>query len=185
MSRLLTTILLFTFVLLPGPLLAQLDLDHPGYFPIEELGIFPEESLNLEINLTGAMIKFIALATDEEDPELSRLVEGLESIRVRGADLAGVDQDSVLSAMQSAATDLTQEGWTSMVRIRDGDEQVFIYLKEQEGEMVGLTVLSLEEDEGMLINLVGSIDPAGLGGLAVGLDLPQLEDAVRESQTDD
>lgn len=179
MSRLPRLSILAIACLLPGMAAAQFQSDHPGYFPIEDLGIFPEESINLEINLTGPMIKFIALATLEEEPELSRLVEELESIRVRGADLEKQGAEVVRSGIRDAARQLTESGWTSMVRIRDDDEEVYIYFKEQAGEMVGLTVLSLEGDEAMLINLVGKIDPAGLGSLASGLDLPQLEKAAQ------
>ena len=79
---------------------------------------------------------------------------------------------------------LAEHGWTSMVRIRDDDEEIHIYFKDQGGEMVGLTVLSLEEDEAMLINLVGRIDPTGLGSLANSLDLPQLEQAAQNAGED-
>lgn len=185
MSRLPRFFILLLLGFLPGMAFAQLDTDHPGYFPIEDLGIFPPESLNLEINLTGPMIKFIALATNEEEPELSQLVEELESIRVRGADLEKTDTEVVRSGILAAAEKLKESGWTSMVRIRDTDEEVYIYFKEKDGEMMGLTVLTLEDDEGMLINLVGKIDPEGLGRLASGLDLPQLEQAVPSSGEED
>ena len=185
MSRLswLSTIVIMS--LLPGMAAAQLNTDHPGYFPIEELGILPEEAITLEINLTGPMIKFIALATNEEEPELSQLVEELESIRVRGADLETLDPERVRAEIRRAAQSLADSGWISMVRMRDEDEEVYIYFKEQEGEMMGLTVLSLEEDEAMMINLVGKIDPADLGSLASGLDFPQLEQAVKEAGDSD
>lgn len=185
MSRLPKLFLTLVLGLLPAMAGAQFDTDHPGYFPIEALAIFPEESINLEINLTGPMIKFIALATDEEEPELSRLVEELESIRVRGADLEAISTEDVREGIRDAAQKLAENGWISMVRMREADEEVYIYFKEQDDEMVGLTVLSLEEDEAMLINLVGKIDPAGLGSLASGLDLPQLEQAVQDSADDE
>lgn len=185
MFRLPRFFVLLLLGLSPGLAVAQLDTDHPGYFPIENLGIFPPESLNLEINLTGAMIKFIALATSEEEPELSRLLEDLESVRVRGADLEETDTEVVRSGILAAAEKLQESGWTSMVRMRDTDEEVYIYLREMDGEMMGLTVLTLEDDEGMLINLVGKIDPEGLGRLASGLDLPQLEQAVPSSDEED
>ena len=181
MSRLSVLLLLLAICLVPGPATAQLHEDHPGYFPIEELGILPEESINLEINLTGPMMKFIALATDEAEPELARLIEGLKSIRVRGADLDRGNADDVRSGIRDATQQLAERGWISMVRIRDDNEEIHIYFKDQEGEMVGLTVLSLEGDEAMLINLVGKVDPTGLGSLAEGLDLPQLEQAVEEA----
>ncbi len=164
-------------LLAPSLSLAQFDTDHPGYFPIEELAILPQESINLEINLPAAMLRFIAVATDEEEPELSKITRNLESIRVRGADLTGASLDSVRSGFETAARQLQEKGWTSMVRMREDNEEVNIFFKEEEGEMVGLTVLTINGEEAMLINLVGKIDPADLAGLAEGLDLdlPRIE----------
>ena len=184
MSSLRIWILSLSLSLLPVLAVAQFDTEHPGYFPVEDLGILPEESITLEINLTGPMLKFIALATDEEEPELTEILEGLQSIRVRGADLETLDVEAIRSGIRDAAEKLATSGWISMVRMRDKDEEVHIFFKEQNGEMVGLTVLSVEEDEAMFINLVGKIDPASLGNLASGLDLPQLEQAVQDADDD-
>lgn len=185
MSRLRALPAALVAFLLPVIGVAQPGSDHPGYFPIEDLEILPEESINLEINLTGPMMKFIALATDEDDPELSKMVEDLESIRVRGADLEGVDVEEARSGIQRATTKLVDAGWSSMVRMREDDEEVYIYFKEEAGQMVGLTVLSLEGDEAMLINLVGKIDPTKLSSLAYGLDLPQLDRTTENTAEDD
>lgn len=182
MCRLRRPILVSILALIPAMVTAQFDTEHPGYFPVEDLGILPEESINLEINLTGPMMKFIALATDEDEPELSKLVEGLESIRVRGADLESIGTEGVRSGIRNASEKLAEHGWTSMVRIRDDEEEVHIYFKDQDGEMVGLTVLSLENDEAMLINLVGKIDPSALASLGDSLDLPQLEKAAQDAR---
>lgn len=171
MSRLQRITLALGMLVLPTMVLAQFDTDHPGYFPIEDLGILPAESINLEINLPGAMLKFIAAATDEDDPDLSRIAENLKSIRVRGAELDQAGLERVRSGFQNAAQKLKTAGWSSMVRVREEDEEVYIFFKEEGGQMLGLTVLTLEDEEAMLINLVGNIDPSDLSGLAEGLDL--------------
>ena len=171
---------LSTLFLLPALAVAQIGVDQPGYFPIEDLGILPPDSINLEINLTGPMMKLIALATEEEESDLSRLVEGLHSIRVRGSNLEDLRLEEVRSAMRGASDRLAAAGWSMMVRIRERDEEVYVFAKQQDNELVGLTVLSLEDAEAMLINLVGRIDPVGLSALANGLDLPRLEVPVPE-----
>ena len=182
MSRLQPFSLVLAILVIPTTLVAQLDSDHPGYFPIEDLGILPEESINLEINLPGAMLKFIAAATDEDEPDLSRVAENLKSIRVRGADLDEAGLERVRSGFQNTAQQLKAAGWSSMVRVREEDEEVYIFFKEEVGQMVGLTVLTLENGEAMLINLVGNIDPSDLSGLAEGLDL-DLPDIHHTSDT--
>lgn len=186
MSRLYLLTLSLLIVVFPAMVAAQFDTDHPGYFPIEDLGILPEEEINLEINLPGSMLKFIAAAIDEEDPEFSRIAESLKSIRVRGADLDKGGADSIRSGFENAAQQLKAAGWTSMVRVREDNEEVYVFFKEQSGEMVGLTVFTLEGSEAMMINLVGNIDPSDLSGLAEGLDLdlPDMGD-ISGGATDD
>ena len=179
-SRLMPLVLYF----LPALAGAQFDTGHPGYFPVEDLDLFPDEAITLEINLTGTMLEFIALATGEEEPELARLVENLESIRVRGANIESLDRERLRSGIAATVARLTDSGWTSMVRVREEAEEVHVFFKEQDGEMQGLTVLSLEEDEAMLINLVGGNDPTQLGRLATGLDLPQLEESLSAAEDD-
>lgn len=171
MFRLRLFTLILSILVFPALVAAQFDTDHPGYFPIEDLGILPEEAINLEINLPGSMLKFIAAAIGEEDPDFSRIAENLKSIRVRGADLDGLGVQSIRSGFDNAARELKAAGWISMVRVRDDDEEVFVFFKEQGGEMVGLTVFTLEDQEAMMVNLVGNIDPSDLSGLAEGLDL--------------
>lgn len=178
--RVLTVVALMS--LLPGMLVAQLPDDHPGYFPIEALGILPDESLNLEVNLTGAMLRFIARATSEEDPEFSGMMEQLVAIRVRSSELEDLDVAEVRAGIRDAARRLADAGWQSMVVIREDDEETYLYVRELDGEMQGLTVLSLESEEAMLINLVGRVDPEALGSLARGLDLPQLQRSVERSE---
>ena len=186
MSRLQAVGLALAIMVLPTMTMAQIDTDHPGYFPIEDLGILSEEDINLEINLPGAMLKFIAAATDEDEPDLSRIAANLESIRVRGAELDGSGLAAVRSGFQNAAQKLKSAGWISMVRVREEDEEVLIFFKEEAGQMVGLTVFTLEDNEAMMINLVGNIDPSDLSGLAEGLDLdlPDMSD-ISGGATDD
>ena len=182
MSRFCLRLMPLILFVLPTLASAQFDTGHPGYFPIEDLDLFPEEAINLEINLTGTMLEFIALATGEEEPELARLVENLESIRVRGAEIDSLDRERLRSGIAATVDRLADSGWTSMVRIREEGEEIHVFFKEKNGEMQGLTVLSLEEDEAMLINLVGGIDPTQLGRLASGLDLPQLEQSLSATE---
>ena len=64
--------------------------------------------------------------------------------------------------------------WQRMVLTRDEGEEVHIYGRELDGDLQGLAVLAIEDDEVILINLVGRIDPDQLGRLMVGLDLPEV-----------
>jgi hypothetical protein len=183
MSKLTFALLTAVMLVMPAAAGAQFDTDHPGYFPIEDLGILPDEKITLEVNLPGSMLKFVARAMDEEDPDFSRIVDNLKSIRVRGAEIDDLGMESVRSGLRNASEKLKAAGWLSMVRMREDDEEVYVFFKQQGEEMVGLTVFTVEDEEVMLINLVGNIDPSDLGQLADGLDL-DLPD-IRTSTSDE
>ena len=62
------------------------------------------------------------------------------------------------------------------MRVRDQGQETFIYMKEQDGRIVGLTVLTFKPgEEAAVINIAGRIDPAQIGRLGQTLKLPQLE----------
>jgi len=186
-STLLTSVLLIG--LLPLAALAQSTptlSDHPGYFPMDDLQILPLDDVTVEINLQGAMLKLVAMAT-RDDPEFSKLISGIEAIRVQVAEIASSDLTTVRAAMDRAAKLLDERGWQRIVRVRDQDEEVYIYNREKDGSIVGMTVLVLESEEATIVNLVGFIDVEMLGSLAIGLDIPQLGvalDTVNADPTD-
>lgn len=151
----------------------------PGFFPLEELGLVPRENLSVEINLSGAMLRLLGRVTAAEDDEFARVVSGLEAIRVRVAPLGGSDRQRARARIAEGSRWLEQRQWQTVLRSRDEDEEVAIYLREIDGQTVGLTVLALDAEEITVVNILGDIDLAALGGLTESLDLPALVDPDR------
>ena len=147
----------------------------PGFVPLDELNLFPNDQLSTEINLNGAALRLIAAAT-KDDPEFSQVMAGLRSINVQVFPLKGVDADAVRTKIDRAARWLEDRGWKANVRVREKSAETYIYLKEQDGQIVGLTVLSFQPgEEAAVINISGRIDPAQLGRVGHNLHVPQLE----------
>jgi hypothetical protein len=165
--------------LLPAPLAAQAQkplAEAPGLLPLDELNLFPQDKLSTEVSIEGALLKLVAEATKREDPAFSALLSGLRSIKVQVFPLAGTDPDAIKAKISRAVRWLENSGWKATVKVRDEGEENYIYLKEQDGQVVGLTVLSFKPgDEAAVINIAGRLDPAQIGRLAQGLGLPQLE----------
>jgi hypothetical protein len=150
--------------------------DQPGYLPLEQLDLFPQDKLSVEINIQGALLSLIAAAAKQEDPEFSSLMAGLKAVTVQAIPLKGMDEGTVRTKIGRTVRWLEDRGWTSMMRVRDKGEETYIYLREVDGKIAGLTLLTLEPgDEAVVINIVGRIDPAQLGRLSRSLDLPQLK----------
>jgi len=145
----------------------------PGYFPLEELAIVDAEALTIEINLTAPMLRMVAAFAGEAEPELAALVEGLQAVRVRSGELGEGEAAGVRSRFQTAGRWLDERGWTPMVKVRDGNEEVLIYSRlDEAGAVEGMTILALEGSEITVVNLIGRLDPEQLGRIASGLDLP-------------
>lgn len=160
---------------------AQSAQDHPGYFPIENLGILSAEDLSLEVNLLGPMLRLVAAAETEEDPEFAALVSRLEAVRVQQASLDGLDRERLRSGIRQATDALAASGWQSMLKMRDGEEEIQIFLREIEDRIVGLTILALEGEEITLVNLVGEVSLENLDGLARNFGIQGLESSDEET----
>ena len=147
----------------------------PGYVPIEELGLFPRDKLEVEINIGPPLLSMIAAGTRKDDPGFSAVMDGLKSIQVQVFPVKGADTAALKTRIDRAVHWLEGHGWKSTVRVRDQGEETYIYLKQTGDQIEGLTLLSLDpRDEAVLINIVGRIDPAELGRLGQRLHVPQL-----------
>jgi len=155
---------------------AQKLTDQPGYVPVEQLDLFPRDKLSVEINIEGALMSLIAAGARSEDPEFSSVIAGLKAITVRAVPLKDVDEASVRGKIGRTIRWLEDRGWKSTLRVRDEGEEVYIYLKETDGKIAGLTLLTFDPgDEAVVINIVGRIDPEQIGRLSQRLDIQYLD----------
>ena len=168
------SILLLSIALLASTVHAQSIEEHPGYFPIDELQFLSPDDLSVEINLRGAMLRLIGKVAADDDPEFAQVINNLEAIRVQIAPTDHLQADAVRKGLDTGVAMLENLGWYRMVLTRDEGEEVHIYGREDEGDLQGLTVLAIEDEEVIVLNLVGRIDPDQLGSLLSGLDLPEV-----------
>lgn len=155
---------------------AQKLTDQPGYVPIEQLDLFPRDKLSVEINLEGALLRLISAGARGADPEFSSMIAGLKAIKVQAIPVKELNEEALRSKIGRTVRWLEDHGWTSTMKVRDHGDETYMYLKETDGKISGLTLLSLEpNDEAVVINIVGRIDPEQLGRLSQSLDLPDVK----------
>lgn len=153
----------------------------PGYIDPAELAIYgDEDNLEVEVNLIGPLIRFVAEALRGTDGggELADALSRIESIRFQLFDLPSQEVDAVRKRTRSTATALERKGWQRAVRVSEDDLESYFFLKMSGQNMIGLVVLFLEQGEEKFgfINIAGDIDPAQIGRIGRQYKIDVLED---------
>jgi hypothetical protein len=151
----------------------------PGYIDLALLPQIRDAEPTIEVNLSGTLLSLLAESMRGEDEDFAILLSGLRSIRVRifdsDEDEPAPPTDAVAGQIRSLSDRLSRDGWESVVRVRDDDNQVHIMLRTANNSIAGLVAL-FSEPEGSFgfINIVGDFDPKRLGRLARQLNLEPL-----------
>ena len=66
---------------------------------------------------------------------------------------------------------LKSSGWEPVVQINEDDEQVLVYMKMEDGNMEGMTVMVVDDEEAVFVNIIGQLNPAELGKVMEGFDV--------------
>ena len=160
MSRFLTGLFCMLITL---PVIAQEDelKDLPGYVDFGDLSLTYGEP-KITINLGGTMLNFVGMMSSAESPETSELISKLKGIRVQ---IYNTDKnvDAARSQFSKTKSNLKSSGWEPIVQINEDDEQVLVYMKMDGGNMEGMTVMVVDEEEAVFVNIIGQLNPAKLG----------------------
>lgn len=146
----------------------------PGYVEINRLPEVEEAGTSVEVFLRKPLLKMVSMAVRQEDREFAELLDRLHLIQARiFEDLGSTDLRSVVQSI----TDDLDDGWERVVRIREKDERIDLYLRPDGDDIAGLYV-AIQEDQGneiVLVNIVGDIDPAELGRIGAKFNIEPLE----------
>jgi len=158
------------------PVMAQEDelKDLPGYVNFGDLTATYGEP-KMTINLGGTMLEFVGLMSSSEDAETSELISKLKGIRVQiyGTDKMGetASLDAAMSQFTKVKSDLKADGWEPVVSINEDDERVLVYMKMDKGNMEGMTVMVVDEEQAVFVNIIGQLNPAELGKVMESFDV--------------
>lgn len=138
--------------------------------------LFDEEA-RVEVNLRGTILRLVAEASREDEPEFAAMVDDLRGIYVRQYALSSA-RSGATGQIRELARSFERDGWETLVRVREDDEDVFIYLDTAGDVINGLVVMSLDEgeNEATFVTIDGRIDPAQIGRLGSRFNVPELED---------
>jgi hypothetical protein len=172
MKRLMTKFAVGLFcAMLALPAIAQEDelKDLPGYVNFGDLSATYGEP-KITINLGGTMLNFVGMMSSSESPETSELISKLKGIRVQ---IYSMDEnaDAAKSQFSQVKGDLKTSGWEPIVQINEDNEQVLVYMKNVKGNMEGMTVMVVDDEEAVFVNIIGQLNPAELGKVMESFDV--------------
>ena len=157
--------------LLALPAMAQEDelKDLPGYVDFGDLSATYGEP-KITINLGGTMLSFVGMMSASESPETSELISKLKGIRVQ---IYETDENVEAAKNQYSKVkgQLKSSGWEPIVQINEDDEQVLVYMKMDGGNMEGMTVMVVDGEEAVFVNIIGQLNPAELGKVMESFDV--------------
>jgi hypothetical protein len=144
----------------------------PGYVDFGSLeAVYGEPKVM--INVGGFLLSFMTAAA-KEDPEAAAVMEGLEGVRISIWSTEG-QVDPALDQVKDVRAMLSAQNWEPIVQVNEQDEQVQIFMKADGEGMQGLTVMAVNAEEAVFLNILGSIDPDKLGEVMdqfdVGVDV--------------
>ena len=147
----------------------------PGYIDIGALTPANGQEF-VEVNLQPALLQMAAKLVEKEEPAAAELIRGLKRVRVNVVGLDETNGADVAARIDQVRAGLARDGWTQVVTVRDGNENVDVHVKmrgEEAIEGVVVTVLSGGK-EAVFVNVVGDIRPEQISELGERLNIQPL-----------
>jgi hypothetical protein len=154
---------------------------HPGYVDFDALKIFEDEDAKVEVYLKQPMLKLLSEFGKHEDPEMFDLFSRLYLVRVQVFESTRALTEKFDAESSKTIKELDRRGWERVVRVREDEERVYVYLKPSEDYeyIQGIVVIAIEDfDEAVFVNIVGDIRPDDIGKLSSHFDIEEL-DSIR------
>lgn len=156
--------------ILAAPVAAQEDAlkDLPGYVSFGELSSVYGEP-KVMINIGGTILRFVGAAA-KDDPEAQAILQNLKGVRIN-VYATGGDSTAALEQVTRVKGMLKGGGWEPIVQVNEDGEQAQIFMKIAGDKMEGLTVMAVDDEEAVFINIIGQLDPAQLSAVMDNFDI--------------
>jgi len=149
-----------------------------GYANLDSPGI-TDTDRTMSLSLGKTTLRFAARFLDDE-PETQALLRSLDGVRVRVYEVNG-DNERIVRNFERMGKKLDNDGWQPVMLIREEGELVQMYAKPSASGIQGLTIVSADGDEVVVVNVMGDIEPEHFSDVMVALnvnDAPEVQIAA-------
>lgn len=149
-----------------------------GYANLDSPGI-SETDRTISISLGPTMLHFAARFLDDE-PETQALLRSLDGVRVRVYEVHG-NSERITQNFRHMGHKLNKDGWNPVMLIKEEGERVQMFAKPSDKGIRGLTIVSADDDEVVVVNVMGDIEPEYYSNVMIALNVdgaPEIEIAA-------
>jgi len=139
-----------------------------GFANLDSPGI-ADTDRTMTLSLGRTTLRFAARFLDDE-PETQALLRSLDGVRIRIYEVTG-DTGRIAHKFERMGAKLSRDGWQPVMLVHDDDELVQMYAKPSRKGMCGLTIVSADDDEVVVVNIMGNIEPEQFGDVMMALNV--------------
>ena len=140
-----------------------------GYADLDSLGVFDTDR-TMALSVGPTLIRIAIWALDEDEPETAAMLRDIEGVRIRIYEIDG-DPQRVAGRIENMSTQLREDNWQPVMLIREDDEQTHMLMRSKGDKIHGLTLITSDEEEAVVINLMGHLDPKNWTEVMEALDV--------------
>ena len=144
-----------------------------GFANLDSPGI-SDTDRTMSLSLGKTTLRFAARFLDDE-PETQALLRSLDGVRIRIYEVNG-NTDRIAQNFDRMGAKLSNDGWQPVMLVREEGELVQMYAKPSSNGMQGLTIVSADDEEVVVVNVMGDIDPTYYKDVMVALDVNDAPD---------
>jgi hypothetical protein len=131
----------------------------------------------VEVNVTSSLISLAAHFVEKAEPDVAKLLKGLELVHVNVIGVSDENRSELESKAKQIRKQLDGNGWERVVLAQQQDQNVGVYIKTQNKEVVqGVVVTVMDGNkQAVFVNVVGDIRPEQLSMLGDRLNIEPLK----------
>jgi len=143
----------------------------PGYVKFESLDeVYGEPKVR--VNVGGFLLSLMSKAA-KNDPEVAAVLEGLEGVRINVYSTEGAGAPAI-DELQNAKNLLLNQNWEPIVQVNEDGESAQVFIKVDREGVQGVTVMAVDEEDAVFVNILGLVDPKHLGTIMDQFDVDLL-----------
>lgn len=139
-----------------------------GYANLDSPGM-SDTDRTMSLSLGKTTLRFAARFLDD-NPETQALLGSLDGVRVRIYEVHG-DNGRIARNVEHMGDKLGNDGWQPVILVREEGELVQMFAKPSASGIRGLTIVSANGEEVVVVNVMGDIDPEHFSDVMVALNL--------------